>query len=283
MNTKPIVSRIKPINWILCTLLLGFVFVANGQEEPDTPSEDSDFSQQLWVSFDPSYKLTQKKQFKGSVGYRTIAPPSWNRFIAKGGLEVTTDGLILKKFKKIKTQENYSYGAGMYYLDSDTGSNSFELRPYQGYRVSFNASHRLAFGQYLRLEERFVFSKSNGNVFGLRLRYQILGTINFEGLIFQEGTGMYFPMGVEFFFNIRKTSQFNDVLRVSPGIGYQINPGFKIQGSIAYHYTQDEAGEVAKSNDLIYQFKVFKTLNFGKKAAPVEPDKPPGETNFQEL
>ncbi|MCG2460518.1 DUF2490 domain-containing protein [Flavobacteriaceae bacterium F89] len=270
------VSRIKPIKWVLCILLWGIVLDSYAQE-------DSDFTQQLWASFNPSYKLTEKKQIKGDLGYRTISPPSWNRLIARGGLEVVTDGLILKNFKKIKTQENYTYGAGMFYLNSDTGSNSFEIRPYQGYRVSFNVSNRLAFGQYIRLEERFVFSKSSGNVFGVRLRYQILGNINLEGLIFQEGTGIYFPIGVEFFFNIRKTSQFNDVLRVSPGIGYQINPGFKIQGGIAYHYTQDEAGEVAKSNDFIYQFKLFKTLNFGKKAPSVEPDQPPGETNFQEL
>lgn len=265
------------MKWISGILIWGLVFTVNGQE-------DSDFSQQLWASFNPSYKLTEKKQIKGDLGYRTISPPSWNRFIARGGLEVVTDGLILKKFKKIKTQENYTYGAGMFYLNSDTGSNSFEIRPYQGYRVSFNVSSRFAFGQYIRLEERFVFSNGDdGNVFGVRLRYQILGTINLEGLIFEEGTGVYFPMGVEFFFNIRKTSQFNDVLRISPGIGYQINPGFKIQGGIAYHYTKDEAGEVAKSNDFIFQFNLFKTLNFGKKAPPVEQDQPPGETNFQEL
>lgn len=264
------------MKWISGILIWGLVFTVNGQE-------DSDFSQQLWASFNPSFKLTEKKQIKGDIDYRTISPPSWNRFIARGGMEVVTDGLVLKKFKKIKTQENYTYGAGLFYLNNNVGSNSFEIRPYQGYRVSFNVSERLAFGNYIRLEERFVFSQSDGNVFGVRIRYQVLGTINLQGLLFREGTGIYFPIGVEFFFNIRKTSQFNDVLRISPGIGYQINQGFKIQGGIAYHYTQDEAGDVAKSNDLIYQFKVFKTLNFGKKQPVTKPNEPPGETNFQEL
>jgi len=264
----------------LYVLLWGIAFIANGQEDQNGSSEDSDFSEQLWASFNPTYQLSGKKQIKGDLDYRTIWPHNWERFIARGGLEVVTDGII---FKKLKTQENYSYGAGIFYLNSDTGHDSFEIRPYQGYRLSFNVSERLAFGQYLRLEERFVFSNGDGNIFGVRFRYQILGTINLEGLIFREGTGIYFPIGVEFFFNIRKTSQFNDVIRISPGIGYQINPGFKIQAGIAYHYTKDEAGDLAKGSDLIFHFKIYKTLNFEKRNHPVKPSEPPGETNFQEL
>lgn len=268
-----------PFVYILCCLFCGLFFSARSQSLEDEQTDESDFSRQLWTSFNPSYHLSEKKTIKGDVNYRTVWPHNWSRFIARGGLEINTDGIL---FKKLKVQENYAYGVGLFYLNSETSDNSFEIRPYQGYRLSFNVSERFAFGQYLRLEERFVFSDGDGNIFGIRLRSQFLGTINLEGLIFREGTGIYFPIGVELFFNIRKTSQFNDVLRISPSMGYQINPGFKIQAGIAYHYIKDEAGQFAKSNDLIFSFKVFKTLNFNKRPN-TQPNEPPGETNFQEL
>ena len=147
--------------------------------------------------------------------------------------------------------------------------------------MSFKASDRLAFGQYLRLEERFQFSESKGNSFGMRLRYQVTGVIRPKRHFFREESGVYFPMEAEIFFNIKKTSQFNDVLRLSPGIGYQINHGFRLQAAIAYHYVQDEAGQVAKSNDLIYKFKIYKTLNFDKKNPETKPNEPSGEPDFR--
>ena len=62
---------------------------------------------------------------------------------------------------------------------------------------------------------------------------------------------------VEFFFNIVEGSSVNDVLRVTPGIGYQFNSDFKMHATIGYHFTQYNRQGL---NAVVYRISVYKTI-----------------------
>ena len=255
---------------ILCCLFL--VFSITYTQDVKAQDSESDFSQQLWLDYDPSWKVGDNQKIVGNVGVRTIWPKSWYRFILKGSYEKSFDKLIFRDkliFKRLEHTEKLLWGTGLYLLTTEEEGSygSFEIRPFQGYQLGFKIRPRVQFNQLLRLEERFVFSKQPGNqVFGLRFRYKVTAIFNFEGLVFSKDQGFYMPVSVEAFFNLVSASQFNDVIRVSPGIGYQFNKDFKTEFNLSYQFTKnytDDNGtdNLERSNDIVYRFKIVKTFN----------------------
>ena len=239
-------------------LLLSFQTTAQNTNE-DT-FEDNDFTRQLWVSLEPSWVVGENKKIVGTFSYRTIWPNSWHRVILRASKEITYDTLVFKSFKH---QEKLSYGVGTFWVLRNESSNSFEIRPFQGYGISFDVTKRLNLQQLLRLEERFLFNKDQSNdFFGLRLRYQIKTVIDLNGLLFAEGKGFYLPASIEAFFNLVKVSEFNDVIRISPGLGYQADRDFKVEAGLAYHYTKQGKTDdkLVRTNDIVFQFRIMKTF-----------------------
>ncbi|MDW5287494.1 DUF2490 domain-containing protein [Formosa sp. PL04] len=270
-----VVCASKPFNRIAIRTILGCLFVGffiTSIQEVNAQNTESDFSQQLWLDYDPSWNVGDGEKIVGNIGVRTIWPKSWHRYILKGSYQKTFDKLIFKDkfiFKRIKHTEKLLWGTGLYLLTTEEEGNygSFEVRPFQGYQLGFKIRPRVQFNQLLRLEERFVFSKEPGNqVFGLRFRYKVTAIFNLEGLVFSKDQGFYMPVSVEAFFNLVSASQFNDVIRVSPGIGYQFNKDFKLEANLSYQYTKNYTdtngtNNLVRSNDIVYQFKVIKTFN----------------------
>ncbi|WP_082331927.1 DUF2490 domain-containing protein [Mangrovimonas xylaniphaga] len=222
-------------------------------EEPQV-EDTSDFTRQLWVDFRPYWNIGSNQRFTLEVGYRTVWPKHWHRFVTRLHYQYTTDTLLFKAFKH---KETLYAGAGLFFLSSKRDINSLEIRPHQGYTFAFNWAPRFEFAQSIQLEERFMFTElDDDDVFGMRLRYKVKGTIGLEGVGFGEEQGFYVPLEIEFFFNLIKSTQFNDVIRITPGIGYKINKGFKIEANAAYHYTKYEVYE--RTNDIVFRLKVFK-------------------------
>ncbi|MHA7941993.1 DUF2490 domain-containing protein [Formosa sp. 3Alg 14/1] len=237
----------------------------NAQEQENTVTDDSEFTQQVWFDFDPSWNMGDGQKFIGNIGYRTIMPKSWHRIILKGSFEKNFDKLIFKKFKH---NEKLLFGTALFFLTTKDSEDygSFEVRPFQGYQLAVNVSPRVVFKQLFRFEERLVFSNDpNNQFFGLRFRYQVQAVFNLEGILFGEGEGFYIPVALEGFFNMVSTSQFNDVIRVTPGLGYQFNPDFKIESSLAYHYTNEDnvdngGDKLTRTNDIVFRFRIIKTF-----------------------
>ena len=244
---------------LLKVIFLAFTFHTTAQAPVDDVIEDNDFTSQLWVSLDPSWVVGENQRIVGNFSYRTIWPNSWHRVILRVSKDVSYDTLVFKKFKH---KERLMYGVGTFWLMRNGTQNSFELRPFQGYGISFNLTKRFEFQQLVRLEERFLFNKNQDqDFFGLRLRYQIKGVIDLKGLLFSEGKGFYIPASVEVFFNLVKISEFNDVIRISPGLGYQAYRDFKVEAGLAYHYTnQSDYEELIRTNDIVFQLRIIKTF-----------------------
>ncbi|CDF78113.1 conserved hypothetical protein (DUF2490), partial [Formosa agariphila KMM 3901] len=244
--------------------LVVYIFLVSpsyAQDNGGLPVEDNEFTQQLWFDFNPSWTVGDGQKFTGNFGYRTIMPKSWHRIIFKAALEKDFEKLIFKRFNH---SEKLLFGTGFFILTTKESDEygSFEIRPFQGYELGINLSPRIVFKQLFRLEERFVFSDAPENeVFGLRFRYQAQVIFNLAGVLFGEGEGFYIPIAIEGFYNLVSASQFNDVIRVTPGLGYQFNPDFKIDGSAAYHYTQQGNDDgLVRTNDIVFRFRIIKTF-----------------------
>ncbi|MBU2949598.1 DUF2490 domain-containing protein [Tamlana agarivorans] len=219
---------------------------------------DNAFTQQLWLSIAPSWKLKDSTYLKSDAGYRTKTSNDWERYVARAAYEKTIKPFFLKKLKRY---ESYSAGLGLFYLNNRIGPNSLEIRPFQGFRINLNISKRIHITNYFRLEERFLITAQEySNHFGLRFRYQIMTNIGLQGLLFSDNRGFYFPMGIEFFYDIVELSQFSDVIRITPGAGYQFNPSFKIQSMLAYIYTKQNIGGIYRTNDIIFRLRVIKSF-----------------------
>jgi len=245
---------------ILKFFLLLFTFQATAQTTSEDTFEDNEFTRQLWVSLEPSWVVGENKKIVGTFSYRTIWPNSWHRVIFRASKEVTYDTLVFKRFKH---QEKLLYGIGNFWVLRNKSPNSFEIRPFQGYGFSFDLTKRFQLQQLLRLEERFLFNKDQAHdFFGLRLRYQVKTVIDLNGLLFAEGKGFYLPASIEAFFNIVKVSEFNDVIRITPGLGYQADRDFKVEAGLAYHYTKQgkEEDKLVRTNDIVFQFRIMKTF-----------------------
>ncbi|EIJ40115.1 Protein of unknown function (DUF2490) [Galbibacter orientalis DSM 19592] len=219
---------------------------------------DHDFTRQLWFELKPSWKLSERTRLNTDISYRTNEPKNGERFVSKAEIQYQLKQLNLKN---LKFNHAVTGGIGYFYINNFNAVNAFEYRIYQGYSLGFNFTKRTKFNQYLRLEERFtnLFREENSS-FGLRLRYKISGIINLSDLFADKSKGFYIPADVEFFFNIKKSKQINDVIRITPGIGYVFNPSFKAQFSIGYHYTKQEFENLVRTNDIIFQLRVYKTF-----------------------
>ncbi|WP_084399551.1 DUF2490 domain-containing protein [Pseudotamlana agarivorans] len=248
------------IRSIFIRCLYSFIFCLGymGYAQDEPLEEDNSFTQQLWLSLNPSWTLKDSVSLKTDIGYRTVNSNSWDRYIARAGYEKQFSPFI---FKNLKRTESYIGGLGLFYFNNKSGYNSLEIRPFQGYSLGFYITQRIHLTNYFRLEERFLITKQDSNNhFGLRFRYQIMANIGLQGFLFQEERGFYFPMGIEFFFNVVELSQFSDVIRITPGAGYQFDKTFKIQGMLAYHYTEQNIGGLYRTNDIIFRIKVVKTF-----------------------
>ncbi|QLE00278.1 DUF2490 domain-containing protein [Galbibacter sp. BG1] len=242
--------------WVVLCVFISILDITFCFSQNDSIT-DHDITSQIWIDLKPSWKLSERTTLNTHISYRTYQPQTGQNFVTKAEAVYELKDLNLKN---LKFDHAFTGGLSYFLIDNFNDSNAFEYRVHQGYKLSFHPTRRTQVKQYLRLEERFTNLFRDNSSFGLRLRYRIRGIINLEGLIFSGQKGFYIPADVEFFFNIKKSKQINDVIRVSPGIGYVIDPSFKVQFNIGYRYTKQEFDELIRTNDIIFQLRVYKTF-----------------------
>lgn len=238
-------------------LLFFFVFSfihVNGQEILG----DNDITNQLWINYNLSYKITKATDLTGEIGFKTISPHVWDRYYIKPGIKVNLPKIM---FKKEPYRESLSAGIGFYYTNNTNEANRLEIRPYQGYLLDWPDWPRFRLRHYIRLEERFDLNTQNwSNTFGLRLRYLFDVTFKLQGDILPEAKGIYIPMSVEFFWNLIGVRQFNDVQRTNIGIGSTFSRKWRAEFRFGYQYARNTTTEDFQTNDIIYQFRAFFTV-----------------------
>ncbi|WP_020528888.1 DUF2490 domain-containing protein [Flexithrix dorotheae] len=219
---------------------------------------------QLWMDYNFKYKLSDRFSLAGPIGIKTIFPRSWSRYYISPEIRYTPPKLMLKS---LQYHEELRAGIEFYYNNNFDGTNVVEVSPYQGYSLTWPNNQRLALGHYLKLRERFQFDTEKWEkTFGLKLSYEITFTLKFQGDIWEYGKGFYLPVSMKFYWNLIDAAVFNNVFRITPGLGYQISPGWKSAFLIGYNRTRNGVDEQFKTNDVIFRLRVYHSLVNKKKS-----------------
>ena len=243
---------------ILLSLLLifsGYLLYA----QDDEGDEDKILTQQIWLDYNPSFSLSEKVDVYGEIGARTVFPNEWYRFVVGPSVRYKRPNLI---FKKLYYKEELHFGIRFFFTANKSFPNRLEIRPFQGYKLYWPNRPRIVLQHYIRLEERFDIETSNWvNTFGIRVRYRAKLTLKFKGDWLSFSDGLYLPVSIEAFWNLKGVQQFNDVVRITPGIGYEFSELWKAEFDLSYHYTKNTVEDNFATNDIVFRFRVFHKLH----------------------
>ncbi len=216
---------------------------------------ESAYTRQLWLDFNPSYQLNNQWELHGDLGFRTIDPNIWNRYVIRPALRYVPENVF---FKKKDRKESLVAGLGFFYTENFHFDDIFEFRIFQGYQFKWPQKTYWQLTHYARLEERFNFDV-NGSAydFGMRFRYLLNFTFTPLKNPVADKDGMYFPFSVEPFFNLDRTTIFNDHLRVIPGIGYWFKDGWRTEFRLAWHLSGYGFNEQITTNNLVARLRVY--------------------------
>jgi len=226
--------------------------------------EDKSITEQIWVDYNLSIPVSDRVSIYGDISARTVFPNEWYRFIFGPSLRYRRPKLI---FKKLHYKEELHYGIRFFYTDNRDNSNRLEIRPFQGYKLSWPNRPYIVINHYVRFEERFEIETDRWvNTFGLRFRYMGELILKFKGGWLAFGKGLYLPINIELFWNLIGTKQFNDAARIMPGIGYVFPKAWRAELQVGYHYTRNTVEDNFATNNFVFRLRVFHTLS-GKQGA----------------
>ena len=250
---------------ILIVIFLFCISHMNGQSTSDEVINDT----QIWLDFNGKYNFDERTSLSGFGGYRTTNPHLYDKFVF-----VTTYNIIHTKSPKFMNLKkplinSFHLGTGLFYTINDDAVDNFEFRLMQGFAFFLPSTKYVPLKHYIRLEERFqkTFDDSNWNT-AVRIRYKLSTVIEWKKRLFAFNQGMYIPMSLEVFFNLTEADQFNDVIRISPGLGYKLNDQWKAEFFVSYHYTLKTTSDENPSNDFVFRLRIYRVNT--KKASVID-------------
>ena len=214
---------------------------------------------QVWIDFNFKYKISDRVDLSGKIGAKAIFPQAWYKFYTSAEI-----GYRIPKFmlRKLKYDEKIYAGIDYYYVFFTEAPDVIEISPYQGYTLTWPNRKRIAIRHNVELGERFQWDVAHWNYsFGLNLSYAPSLIFKFQGDRWEYAKGFYLSVEAKFWWNLISTTIFNDVLRITPGILYEINPKWKTAFYIGYNYTRNLTIEKFHSNNIIYRFRVYYAIN----------------------
>ena len=240
--------------FIIVLLSIGLNPSANAQDS----LSNSIVTEQIWLDYNISKPLSEKVNVYGDIGARTIFPNEWYRYVVRPSISYK----LPKRFlPNLYHNSKLTGGIGFFFTHNLSESNRFEIRPFQGLELMWPNRPKINIRHYVRLEERFDIATANwDNTFGLRFRYQAEMVLFLKGEWFNFMDGVYLPVGLELFWNLIGVKQFNDAVRITPGIGYEFNPEWRGELGIGYFYTRNTVEDVFGTNDIVFRIRVYHKL-----------------------
>ena len=222
-------------------------------------SSSAEVTQQIWLDYNPQWDISENFTLYGSTGARTIIPHSWNQVFLTTAVRYAPIPLF-SVFNR--SQQEIHGGLSIYYTNNEDKPNQLELRPFEGYKISWPNIANLRFTHFLRLEERFIFTIGESDFdFELRGRYKLEAIFHRTKHLVDFANGLYFPISVELLIDLYSTELFNDAIRITPGLGYSSESNlWKLQFDICYQYgDKDDLGSFTK-NTIIYRLRFFQAI-----------------------
>jgi hypothetical protein len=218
----------------------------------------STVTNQIWLDFNASWKFSKQFELRGKIGAKTIFPNEWNKFYTTAEISYWIPKF---RFKKAQYDERVYFGIDFYEVYFNEGPNVIEISPYQGYTQTWPKLKRFTMLNNFELGERFQWDVEEWNYsFGLKLSYEASMIFNFRGDVWKPGDGFFLSVSAKFWWNLIATAVFNDVLRITPGIGYQINPKWSTAFYIGYNLTRNQTADSFQTNNIIYRLRVYYTI-----------------------
>jgi hypothetical protein len=233
--------------------------------------QDVQVNTQAWLDYNFKSALNDSRFLSTQLGFRTISPAVYNRLLA-----ISTFNLRANRLFKTKSEDSepwirsYHLGAGTIYTRNFDETDNFELRFIQGVKFNIPTIKGFKLYNYTRLEERFQTAfDGDGWEAGARLRHRVSIAISWKKHYWNFAEGLYFPISAELFFNLKKADRFNDLLRLSPGIGYKFQSGLKLELYAIYNWSRNITETNNTSNDFILRLRIYHGK--AEKAAPLAP------------
>ena len=92
------------------------------------------------------------------------------------------------------------------------------------------------------------------------MAYKATLTFKFQGDVVGFGKGLYMPVSLYLYWNLIDVQQFNDKIRITPGIGYVFSSSWKAAFLIGYNYSKVTKEEDFHKNDIILRLRVYHKL-----------------------
>lgn len=220
--------------------------------------EEKDYNNQVWLDFNPRWVPGGGKIIlDASLAYRTIFPRDWNRYSIGMGVRYSP---FIHRSESSTALQYLQFRAGVrdFYTASIEGYNLNELRLYQGVRVQWPTFRRVLLLHYVRVEERFEkVEGTDTRDFTARFRYRLTSKFRF---IKPALTSLYIPVSVELFMSSSEGLYFNDVTRVTPGIGYDFTDQFSTEFQLSYHFSRNSSTDSFENNDLVFRLRAYFTF-----------------------
>lgn len=210
---------------------------------------------QVWTDYNHFHKLNGNWQFFDDAGYRihqSRESNSFSRFHVRPSFE----------FKK---QVLYSYrgGVGLFYTINSQINNTFEIRPWQGFRLNWPNIKRVRLVHYTRLEQRLLtYLNSDENAFTLKFRYKLQTKIPINNTSMVEGT-FYTKISAEFFADLALIDKAtnSDRNRFEIGGGYVLKRNQEIQLIFLLQRNKNNIEGIIQ-NDNVVRISFFQRFGF---------------------
>jgi len=157
----------------------------------------------------------------------------------------------------LKYKEELHAGIGFFFTTNVKAVYRLGIRPFQGYRLTWPNRERIDIQHYVRLKERFEIETSDWkNTFGLRIRYMAEIVLKLQGDLIPSNKAWFLPIGMELFWNLVGTKQFNDNLNHYPGNRQKIIRCAQHRFFCWLSLHKNTVEESIKTNDIIYRLRV---------------------------
>ncbi len=245
----------KQISLAFITFLL---ITKHGFSQDSIVDQAVNVNSQFWIDYNFISPFSENQNLSTQIGFRKISPKIYNRFLGISTLNIKNNKKVFNLNNTGPFIKSFHVGAGIIYTQNYNNTDNFELRLIQGFKFDIPTIKQVTLNNYVRFEERFQNSfKNSGWRAGYRLRYRLSTVLSWNKHYLNFANGLYIPIEAEVFFNLKRAERFNDLIRLSPGLGYRLDNNWKFELYFIFNRTKNITETNNKSSDFILRLRVF--------------------------
>lgn len=242
--------------YIICIVLLTLHHHSIAQDS--IVDQDVKINSQIWLDYNFSKIFNENQNLSTQIGFRKISPEIYNRVLGISTLNIKNTKKLIN-LREEPLINSYHIGGGLIYTQNYDASDNIEIRLIQGFRFEIPTLKLITLYNYVRLEERLQNSFTNsGWTAGFRLRYRLSTILSWKKHYLSFAEGLYIPIQTEVFFNLKRAERFNDLIRISPGIGYRFKNDWRFELYAIFNRTKNITETNDKSSDFVLRLRVYK-------------------------